>query len=831
MSSQRVKNILQQVADLTPNELAQLLKGICNSKNKDRLPKAFQSVEVNEAIATSVREYLDCTRRTGGQRKDLKLGWSAVATAVSDSVRALPATLTAGSLYEAALCKAPEQCPAQHPAMSCLDGTCTSCGIRGLEWPEYLYDTLAEIETDGTDGGESGDVDSVVERRGSRFGPAPRALPLTDVGQALPPLSSRGLRSPPGSVGSMTLNGATSRRAWAALRALLALVPNVAPSLEPQHVSSLLYAVAQLAAARSPGEELEAVSSSSAGGGASGLSWVPGGDGAGVQRLVAALLNASLPKLSSFGPQALSNSLYALASLGISPPRSWLRAWLGASAGQLLRADPQHIANMLWAFARLGYDPGDAWIMAALQAAALKAPAFTMQAAMAAAPPSPQPQPLLAAREAMQSAGRRLLQASSRHLHVYSPQQLANTSWAAAVLGLQPPPEWEAQFWLASQAALPAMRTEELVGTAMASAKLRLQPPDRWLAAVLELTSQAMLRQQQHQHTFLPPPPLLAAPGAGDGSSPHSGTQRSPSRIQATGRTLASLLWCVEAWQLEWLAGKGLMDPAALAMALQAMARMGLRPDAIVSGWTARIVTTALAGMAADWHAGAAVDAAVEQAHRARGNGSVGAPAGSERHEGLGPGGGDGGYGMGKQAEQGVGGVNPQCARMLLWSLARLRCWVSDDIAGELALKAAECDMAAAKASPAVGVFPATAVLGTQKDAGGRNKLFRKALFAVTAGPSAAVAVDAATDSTDGMFGKDGVKKAEGTVPGSERSARNVCVAIWALACLSSRPSAVVMRQLERRAALDVAWASDSELLTMWRLSKEAQGALGGPRL
>jgi hypothetical protein len=77
--------------------------------------------------------------------------------------------------------------------------------------------------------------------------------------------------------------------------------------------------------------------------------------------------------------QALSNSLYTVALLGIPPPRPWLRTWLDAAAVQLPRADPQHIANMLWALARLRCDPGDPWVVRALQSAALKAPAFTTQ--------------------------------------------------------------------------------------------------------------------------------------------------------------------------------------------------------------------------------------------------------------------------------------------------------------------------------------------------------------------------------------------------------------------------------------------------------------------
>ncbi|GIL81650.1 hypothetical protein Vretifemale_10665 [Volvox reticuliferus] len=223
-------------------------------------------------------------------------------------------------------------------------------------------------------------------------------LPIAGFGsQGLP---QDGATRPDWVVGS-NASPTLQHRSWAALRALLALVVDAAPFMEPQHLSNMLYTVARLAT--SLPEVLEAPcggnsdreSSSHSDGtcavetaettAAEAVSATTGDaevvlrGRALAQRLMEVLLDASLPKLSSFGPQALSNSLYAVAFLGISPPQRWLRAWLDVSARQLLRADPQHIANMLWALARLGCDPGDRWVMTALQAAALKVSAFTTQ--------------------------------------------------------------------------------------------------------------------------------------------------------------------------------------------------------------------------------------------------------------------------------------------------------------------------------------------------------------------------------------------------------------------------------------------------------------------
>ncbi|EFJ46406.1 hypothetical protein VOLCADRAFT_105534 [Volvox carteri f. nagariensis] len=230
MSSQRVKNILQQVADLTPNELAQLLKGICNSKNKDRLPKAFQSVEVNEAIATSVREYLDCTRRTGqavmkgrlvsavNKRLGLKqtvvrlharrheevisgshtqpyepyrlvqrcdrtseetlhfvrnfwLANSEASPRADDYVRVtVPGGITSVRSYlpRKFVQRSYKQLYLQYVrSLKYDDPKPVSYGVFWGANPQWIkpfkYDTLAEIETDGTDGGESGLNESIAD--------------------------------------------------------------------------------------------------------------------------------------------------------------------------------------------------------------------------------------------------------------------------------------------------------------------------------------------------------------------------------------------------------------------------------------------------------------------------------------------------------------------------------------------------------------------------------------------------------------------------------------------------------------------------------------------
>ncbi|KAG2439888.1 hypothetical protein HYH02_010518 [Chlamydomonas schloesseri] len=543
-----------------------------------------------------------------------------------------------------------------------------------------------------------------------------------------------------------------SRRAAAvALRALLRHVPAAAAtrSLQPQHVSNLLYSLARLQQAAPQVLQLLPDAAPAGGGGrqpgavhafaeaeqygARGkeeLQWCELDAAA----LAWALVDAATPMLQaqaqaatdassaaaagtgrlrerpsedSFGPQALSNALWALAVLGVCPPRPWLATWLRSAATVLPAADPQHMSNMLWALARFQIQPGASWIRAALQAAALKAPAFTPQGLcntlwalaklecadalleLSAPPTSSRPSssdaslqrplllPLLAALRgaaggcsgqdvangmwalarlrlllpqavrlrrrldvrqgpaatadavtatawavsaALQAAGEALLLRSARQLHSYSPQQLANTAWAAERLALQPPPEWVAALWPAATAALPAMRSEELVATAMAAVRLRLRPPAEWVERVLEVTWQMMEQDQADEEQAAQAQAQVQAgvnaeaveeemegEGEEDGEDveAHTRALHSLPPVRATGRLLASLLWCVVAWRprlpaswtaallrrLEALAARErMLEPQQLAAVLQALARMRLRPDRLMGGWTRRVM-------------------------------------------------------------------------------------------------------------------------------------------------------------------------------------------------------------------------------------------------
>ena len=62
--------------------------------------------------------------------------------------------------------------------------------------------------------------------------------------------------------------------------------------------------------------------------------------------------------------QDLSNMLWALASLGVSPEPAWLQQLLQEVTRRQIQKQllPQHMANLGWALAKLGHRPDRDWV-------------------------------------------------------------------------------------------------------------------------------------------------------------------------------------------------------------------------------------------------------------------------------------------------------------------------------------------------------------------------------------------------------------------------------------------------------------------------------------
>jgi hypothetical protein len=144
--------------------------------------------------------------------------------------------------------------------------------------------------------------------------------------------------------------------------------------------------------------------------------------------------------LSTAGARALSNALWATAKLAdgrmLEASSAEVAAFVGAIVSELQRegnlggADPQNLSNTLWALATLGRTGDGAFVSALLEAARSQLGSFN-------------PQDLANTLWALATLGRTgdgafvsaLLEAARRQLGSFKPQALANTLWALATLG------------------------------------------------------------------------------------------------------------------------------------------------------------------------------------------------------------------------------------------------------------------------------------------------------------------------------------------------------------------------------------------------------------
>ncbi|KAJ9516128.1 hypothetical protein QJQ45_024559 [Haematococcus lacustris] len=291
------------------------------------------------------------------------------------------------------------------------------------------------------------------------------------------------------------------------------------------------------------------------------------------------------PQLPSFNSQDMSMLLWALASmataplscLGPGPPLTpgagrgagqaqsttvalllppgflpqLLEAYLSASAPQLSRAAPQALANMGWALAVVEAPVASSpWAAAFWQASALQA---------SASPPA----------------------------------ALAQMLWAAARLGLAPPPDWPLQLADAALGCLQACQAQDLANILWALAKLRARPSPEWMTAWLA----AVGRRLGGSAPF--PAPELSALLVG---LAHLGFQPGPASLapllealrgrlhRAGPQVMCNSLWALaklrvqpgQAWMQEVLGSLALQlegaGPAELAMCWWALGRLGYRP-------------------------------------------------------------------------------------------------------------------------------------------------------------------------------------------------------------------------------------------------------------
>jgi hypothetical protein len=77
---------------------------------------------------------------------------------------------------------------------------------------------------------------------------------------------------------------------------------------------------------------------------------------------LSAFLTAFTGKLPVCSPQALANTLWALARLRTRPRGAWLDAAVGRAEALLPLARAEEQTSLLWALAELGYHPNQGWL-------------------------------------------------------------------------------------------------------------------------------------------------------------------------------------------------------------------------------------------------------------------------------------------------------------------------------------------------------------------------------------------------------------------------------------------------------------------------------------
>lgn len=291
--------------------------------------------------------------------------------------------------------------------------------------------------------------------------------------------------------------------------ALLAQAQQQLRRFNPQDISMLLWAVAELSTLPSAGAsaQLQHQQASARSQGATGASKGAAGksrppsdasesdpplDGTLVNLppgFLPAVLEASQATLHQAGPQALSNTLWALATLRSPPPPQWLSAFMKHSTQQLRDAAPQALANIGWALATMGVSERTTpeWRRAYLEASA---------AAAAYAPPISLAQSTWAVARLRLKPGAEWVEgvqnASASRLASFASQDLSNLIWGLASVGARPNIAWMDAFLRSVRSQLRSFNAGELGSIMWALATLRFHPGEATLRPMLAAFAERM---------------------------------------------------------------------------------------------------------------------------------------------------------------------------------------------------------------------------------------------------------------------------------------------------------------------------------------------------
>jgi len=207
-----------------------------------------------------------------------------------------------------------------------------------------------------------------------------------------------------------------------------------------------------------------------------------------LRRLLQQLTEPSI--LAAASAQDLSMALYAIASLAVQVPEQQLEVLLTASAGCLQEAAPQALSNTLWAVATLQHRPSEGWLrQLEAHCTSILDSSQQQQRQELQEPTGPVQAQHIQQYWQQQQRQRQHQPWSSTG---FSPLGLYHLLWAMAKLQWQPAPAFQAGFWPASLSQLQHMSPHGTSGILWAAASLALQPPGPWATAWLSRLQQQM---------------------------------------------------------------------------------------------------------------------------------------------------------------------------------------------------------------------------------------------------------------------------------------------------------------------------------------------------
>eukprot|EP00884_Botryococcus_braunii_P015817 jgi/Botrbrau1/2919/Bobra.0036s0052.1 len=190
--------------------------------------------------------------------------------------------------------------------------------------------------------------------------------------------------------------------------------------------------------------------------------------------------------ISTFRPQATSNTLWAFAKLGYTPCEPLLRAAAAQMTLDLTKSVPQDISNGLWAYATLRQYPGAGLLDAAARQATNVIRQFKPQEIA---------NTLWSYATLNHDPGNALLDAMAiqmvERIQQFRPQAISNSLWAYAKLGYNPGKELLAVTSRRAQTMLHQYTSQEVANTLWAVATLDHNPG----AALLDAAAVQILRR------------------------------------------------------------------------------------------------------------------------------------------------------------------------------------------------------------------------------------------------------------------------------------------------------------------------------------------------